>query len=81
MRTAAEDGPFWDLHRIDPVEDSVVGRVRLPSRAPYVGLLPGPDYWLMEEAKSGLEDLFREPTGYFLLEAEAIREGRELSCD
>lgn len=82
MRTSAHDGEaVWDLYRIDPVADALIGRTRLPTRATHVSLLPGPKYWLMEESSSHFDDFFRKPTGLYALEADAIRSGDSISCN
>lgn len=81
MRDATGDAVVWDLHRIDPGHDALVGRVRLPTNAPHVGLLPGHRYWLLQEATSGVEDPLRPPIRLLLLDAAAIRAGEPVSCD
>lgn len=81
MRDATGDGVVWDLHRIDPEQDAIVGKVRLPTNAPHVGLLPGPRYWLLQEATSGVEDPLRPPIRLLLIDAEAIRAGEVSLCD
>ena len=81
MRDARGDEPVWDLHRIDPQLDEVVGKVRLPTNAAHVSLLPGRRYWVLEESTSGLERNFRPPIRLLLLSSAAIRAGEVLSCD
>ncbi len=81
MKSMVNDEPVWDLHRIDPVADTVVGRTRLPTRATFVSLLPGPKYWVLEESSSHFADLFRKPLRLLLLESAAVRSGEPLSCD
>lgn len=81
VRDATGDLVVWDLHRIDPGQDAMVGKVRLPTNAPHVGLLPGPRYWLLQEATSGVEDPVRPPIRLLLLDAAAIRAGEVPSCD
>lgn len=81
MRDATGDAVVWDLHRIDPKLAAVVGKLRLPSNAPRVGLLPGRRYWVLQEASSGQEDPSRPPIRLLLLDATAIRAGEPLSCD
>lgn len=81
MRDATGDAVVWDLHRIDPEQDAVVGKVRLPTSAPHVGLVPGPRYWLLQEATSGVEDPLRPPIRLLLLSSAAIRAGEVPSCD
>ena len=81
MRDATGDAVVWDLHRIDPEQDAVVGKLRLPTNAPHVSLLTGPRYWLLLEASSGLENPFRPPIRLLLLDAASIRAGEPLSCD
>jgi hypothetical protein len=81
MRDATGDAVVWDLHRIDPEQDAVVGRVRLPTNAPHVSLVAGPRYWLLQEASSGLENPLRSPIRLLLLSSAAIRAGEVPSCD
>ncbi len=81
MRDATGDGVAWDLHRIDPERDAVMSKLRLPTNAPHVALLPGSRYWVLEEASSGLEHPFRPPMRLLLLDAAAIRAGAVPSCD
>ncbi len=81
MRDATGDAVVWDLHRIDPALDAVVGKLRLPTNAPHVSLLPGHRYWVLEESSSGLEHPRRPPIRLLLLDAAAIRAGEALSCD
>ncbi len=81
MRDATGDAVVWDLHRIDPEQDAVVGKVRLPTNAPHVGLVPGRRYWLLQEATSGVEDPLRPPIRLLLLSSAAIRAGEVPSCD
>ncbi len=81
MRDATAGRPVWDLHRIDPQRDEVVGKVRLPTNAAHVSLLPGRTYWVLEESSSGVEDLFRSPLRLLLIDAAAIRAGEVPSCD
>lgn len=72
---------LWDLHQLDPVEDQIVGRTRLPTNAAHVSLLPGEKYWVLEESSSFEDDMFRQPTRLLLLDSEAVRAGDELRCD
>lgn len=81
MRDATGDGVVWDLHRIDPELDAVVGQIRLPTNAPHVGLLPGRKYWVLEEASSGQEHSRRPPIRFLLLSSAAIRAGEVPPCD
>lgn len=81
MRDATGGEPVWDLHRIDPRQDEVVGKVRLPTNAVHVSLLPGRRFWVLEESSSGLEGRFRPPTRFLLLSSAAIRAGEVPSCD
>ena len=81
IRDATGDAVVWDLHRIDPELDAVVGKLRLPTNAPHVSLLPGSRYWVLEEASSGLENPRRPPIRLLLLDASAIRAGEPVSCD
>ncbi len=81
MRDATGDAVVWDLHRIDPERDAVVGKLRLPTNAPHVSLLPGRRYWLLEESSSGFVNPLRPPVRLLLLNAAAIRAGEALSCD
>ena len=81
MRDATGDAVVWDLHRIDPGRDVVVGKARLPTNAPHVGLLPGRRHWLLQEATSGMVDPLRPPIRLLLIDAEAIRAGEVPSCD
>lgn len=81
MRDATGGEPVWDLHRIDPQRDEVVGKVRLPTNAAHVSLLPGRRYWVLEESSSGLEGFLRPPVRFLLLNSAAIRAGEVLSCD
>lgn len=80
MRDATGDRPAWDLHRIHPERDEVVGRLRLPTNAVHVKLLPGRRFWALEESGSGV-DTFRTPTRLLLLSSAAIRAGEVTSCD
>ncbi|MCY3969647.1 MAG: hypothetical protein OXG74_06925 [Acidobacteria bacterium] len=81
MRNATSGEPVWDLHRIDPRRDEVVDKVRLPTNAAHVSLLPGGRYWVLEESSSGLEGYFRPPIRFLLLSSAAIRAGEVPSCD
>ena len=81
MRDATGEGVVWDLHRVDPELDAVVGKLRLPTNAPHVGLLPGRRYWVLLEASSGLEHPRRPPIRLLLLSSAAIRAGEVPSCD
>ncbi len=81
MRDATSGEPVWDLHRIDPRRDEVIGKVRLPTRAAHVSLLPGRRYWVLEESSSGLDRPFRPPVRFLLLSSGAIRSGEVPSCD
>ena len=81
MRDATGGEPVWDLHRIDPQRDEVIGKVRLPTHAAHVSLLPGRRYWVLEESTSGLEGFFRPPIRFLLLSSAAIRAGEVPSCD
>lgn len=81
MRDATGDAVVWDLHRIDPELDGVVGILRLPTNAPHVGLLPGRRYWVLQEASSGQEHRNRPPIRLLLLDSAAIRAGETLPCD
>ena len=81
MRDATGGEPVWDLHRIDPKRDAVVDKIRLPTSAPHVSLLPGRRYWVLEESASGLEGSFRPPMRFLLLSSAAIRAGEVPSCD
>lgn len=81
VRDATGDAVVWDLHRIDPEQDAVVGKVRLPTNAPHVGLIPGRRYWLLQEATSGVDDPLRPPLRLLLLDTEAVRAGEVPSCD
>lgn len=81
VRVASEDGPEWELHAVDPVTESPLHRVRLPTRAAHVSLVPGSKYWALLEASSYAEDTLRMPKQLLMLDAGAIRSGEELSCD
>ncbi|MXX62923.1 MAG: hypothetical protein F4Z42_15125 [Holophagales bacterium] len=81
MRDATGGEPGWDLHRIDPQRDEVIGRVRLPTKAAHVSLLPGRRYWVLEESSSGLDRSFRPPIRFLLLSSAALRAGEVPSCD
>ena len=81
VRDATGGEPVWDLHRIDPRRDEVVGKVRLPTNAAHVSLLPGRRYWVLEESTSGLERRFRPPIRLLLLSSAAIRVGEVSPCD
>ena len=81
MRDATGAAVVWDLHRIDPEQDAIVDKVRLPTNAPHVGLVPGRRYWLLQEATSGVEDRLRPPIRLLLLDAAEIRAGEPVSCD
>lgn len=81
-RTVPELGKVsWRLHRIDPRTDSVLDSTELPTRAAHVSLLPGDRHWLLEESSSFADDMFRQPTRLLLLDAEAVRSGRPITCD
>ncbi len=80
IRDATAQRPAWDLHRIDPEQDEVVGKLRLPTNAVHVNLLPGRRFWVLEESGSGV-DTFRTPTRLLLLSSAAIRAGEVPSCD
>lgn len=81
VRLAATDGPEWELHAIDPVAESLLHGVRLPTRAAHVSLVPGPTYWALIEGSSYSEDSRRKPKRLLLLNARAIRSGEALSCN
>ncbi len=81
MRDATGGEPVWDLHRIDPQRDEVIGKVRLPTNAAHVSLLPGRRYWVLEESTSGLEGYFRPPIRFLVLSSATIRAGEVPSCD
>ena len=81
IRDATGDAVVWDLHRIDPRRDEVVGKIRLPTNAAHVSLLPGSRYWVLEEASSGLEHPLRPPIRFLLLSSTATRAGEVPSCD
>jgi len=74
------DGPEWYLHAIDPVAESLLHSIRLPTRAAHVSLVPGSEHWALIEGSSYFEDEYRKPKRLLTLEAEAIRNGEELSC-
>lgn len=80
VRLASEDGPEWELHTVDPAAESLLHRVRLPTRAAHVSLVPGLRHWALLEASSYAEDTLRMPQRLLILSAEAIRNGEELSC-
>ncbi len=80
IRLAAAGGPEWELHAVDPVAESLLHRVRLPTRATHISLVPGPRHWVLLEASSYFDEESRRPTRLLLLDAEAIRNGEELSC-
>lgn len=81
MRNMTGDEPVWDLYRLDPQNDEIVSKVRLPTTAVHVSLLPGSRYWVLEESSSGVENISRPPIRLLLLDAAAIRAGGSLSCD
>ena len=81
MRNSAGAETVWDLYRLDPQNDEIVSKVRLPTTAAHVSLLPGSTYWVLEESSSGLESPFRSPIRLLLLDASAIRAGEPLLCD
>ena len=81
MRDATGEAVVWDLHRVDPELDTVVDKIRLPTNAPHVGLLPGRRYWVLQEASSGLEHPRRPPIRLLLLSSAAIRAGEVPPCD
>ncbi len=81
IRDATGDAVVWDLHRIDPERDEIVSKLRLPTNAPHVSLLPGPRHWLLLEASSGLDHPLRPPIRLLLIDAAAIRAGEVPSCD
>jgi hypothetical protein len=39
----------WDLHKIDPRQDSLSGTVRLPTHAKHLALVPTSSHWLLFE--------------------------------
>lgn len=80
MRLTAPGGPEWDLHAIDPIAESLLHRLRLPTRAAHVSLLPGTNHWGLIEGSSYSEDNRRRPERLLLLDAQAIRVGEALSC-
>ncbi len=67
MRLAATDGSEWELHAIDPVAESLLHSVRLPTRAANVSLVPGPKYWALLEGSSYFEDEMRKPKRLLIL--------------
>ena len=81
VRNATGGEPVWDLHRVDPELDEVIGKVRLPTNAVHVSLLPGRRYWVLEESSSGLEGFLRPPIRFLLLSSAAVRAGEVPSCD
>lgn len=80
MRTAAAAGPEWELHSIDPIAESLLHSVRLPTQAPHISLMPGSNHWVLIEGSSQAEDEYRRPKRLLVLDAEAIRNGGKLSC-
>jgi hypothetical protein len=80
VRLAAADGPKWELHGVDPVAESLLHSIRLPTRAVHISLVPGPEHWALLEASSYSEDAIRRPKRLLLLDSEVIRNGGELSC-
>lgn len=80
VRLAATGAPVWELHAIDPVAESLLHSIRLPTRAAHVSLVPGPEHWALIEGSSYFEDEYRKPKRLLILEAEAIRNGEEFSC-
>lgn len=79
VRDATGEETVWDLHRIDPERDEVVGVLRLPTTATHVSLLPGSKYWLLEESSS-FQDSLPAPTRLLLLSSAAIRAGEVPLC-
>ncbi len=80
VRVATTDGPEWKLHAIDPVAESLLHVVRLPTGAAHVSLVPGSEHWALLEASSFAEHKMRKPKRLLVLDAEAIRNGEELPC-
>ena len=76
VRDATGDSIVWNLNHIDPERDELVGRLRLPTRAAHLSLLPGRKYWVLEES-----DVHRKPMRLLLLSSAAIRAGEVPSCD
>ena len=81
VRLAGTGGAKWDLHAIDPVAEVLLHRVRLPTRAVHVSLVPGPDHWALIEGSSHSEDEHRQPKRLLLLDSDSIRSGAELMCN
>ena len=48
-REPAAEGVRWTVSRIDPARDAVVRTVTLPTRAPHLVVVPGPDRWAIVE--------------------------------
>lgn len=51
-------GTLWELIQIDPEKDRVVRTLLLPTRAPHLRLIPGPERWVLLEQGS------REPKAH-----------------
>ncbi len=81
MRNTTGDETVWDLYRLDPQNDEIVSKVRLPTTAAHVSLLPGRRFWGLEESTSGVEDILPVPIRLLLLSSTAIRSGAVPSCD
>jgi len=79
-RLAETGGPVWELHAVDPVGETLLHRVRLPTRAVHIALVPGPAHWALIENSRHIVDEHRQPKRMLLLDAEVIRTGGELSC-
>jgi len=80
MRVATDEGPEWTLHAVDPLEESLLHSVRLPTRAVHATLVSGPDPWALVEGVSFAVDEWRRPVGLLLRDSETIRSGGQLTC-
>lgn len=49
----------WLLYRMDPLADRIEGVVAIPSRAPYLLVIPGPRFWAIVERDLPLEPVDR----------------------
>lgn len=58
---------IWELTKIDPANDGVVGTISLPVNANHLTVIPGPDYWAFVEKGPVRALLNQEILGLFFI--------------
>jgi hypothetical protein len=74
-RPASDGKTIWELHRVDPVKDSVTGSVALPTSATALTLAPGNEFWAILEKGPLTASSTREMKTLLLVPAAAIEKG------